>query len=137
MSNFRLARIQDAPTPADGRRVLIDRLWPRGISKEKAELDDWAKDVAPSAELRTWFHAASGHERDAEFAERYDAELDGDAQQAALAALRTAAREGTVTLLTAVKDPSESYLSVLIKRLESDDATPWHRGTGRHDSGLA
>lgn len=119
MSNFRLARIYDAPSSDDGRRVLVDRLWPRGISKEKAGLDAWAKDVAPSAELRKWFHAAGGHERDAEFAERYADELDGGEQQAGLANLRAAAEKEPVTLLSAVKDPPHSYLSVLLEALES------------------
>lgn len=118
MSNIRLARVYDPPSAEDGRRVLVDRLWPRGISKEKAELDAWAKEVAPSTALRQWFHAATGSERDAEFAERYSAELDGAEQQAGLRALRADAGKGTVTLLTAVKDPAESYLAVLLERLE-------------------
>ncbi|MCF2527913.1 DUF488 domain-containing protein [Yinghuangia soli] len=117
MSGFRVARVYDAPAAEDGQRVLVDRLWPRGLSKDKAELDDWAKEVAPSTELRKWFHAATGHERDDEFAERYAAELDGAEQQTGLAKLRAAAEKGTVTLLTAVKDPAESYLSVLLERL--------------------
>lgn len=113
---FRLRRIYDPVEPDGGRRVLIDRLWPRGISKERAHLDDWAKDVAPSTELRNWFHA-DPDERFSEFAKRYDAELAGSAQQDAIADLRDAASHGPVTLLTAVKDPADSYLSVLLKRL--------------------
>ncbi|NUP32614.1 MAG: DUF488 family protein [Streptomycetaceae bacterium] len=114
---FRLRRIYDPVEEDGGRRVLIDRLWPRGISKERAHLDDWAKDVAPSTELRNWFHA-DPDERFPEFAKRYDAELGGPAQQDAIAGLRDAAAHGPVTLLTAVKDPADSYLSVLLKRLE-------------------
>jgi uncharacterized protein YeaO (DUF488 family) len=114
---FRLRRIYDDVDPDDGRRVLVDRLWPRGIATDRARLDAWAKDVAPSTELRNWFHA-DPDERFPEFAKRYDAELGGDAQQAAIAELRDAARHGPVTLLTAVKDPEDSYLSVLLKRLK-------------------
>lgn len=114
---FRLRRIYDPVEKDGGKRVLIDRLWPRGISKERAHLDDWAKDVAPSTELRNWFHA-DPDKRFPEFAERYDAELAGPAQQDAIAGLREAAAHGPVTLLTSVKDPDDSYLSVLLKRLE-------------------
>ena len=73
MAEIRIKRIYDAPEAEDGFRVLIDRLWPRGISKERAALADWWKDIAPSPELRTWF----GHkaEKFAEFAEKYRAEL--------------------------------------------------------------
>ena len=73
MSEIRIKRVYDAPAGDDGYRVLVDRLWPRGISKERAVLDDWWKDIAPSPELRKWF----GHEpeRFAEFAEKYRAEL--------------------------------------------------------------
>ncbi|NUU20070.1 MAG: DUF488 family protein [Streptomycetaceae bacterium] len=119
---FRIARIYDEPSADDGRRVLVDRLWPRGISKDKARIDAWAKEVAPSSELRKWFHAATGHERDAEFAARYADELEGDEQRTGLAELRDAARTGTVTLLTAVKDPADSYLSVLLEKLRDAKA---------------
>jgi uncharacterized protein YeaO (DUF488 family) len=122
--DFRIARIYDAPGADDGQRVLVDRLWPRGISKDKAHIDTWAKEVAPSSDLRKWFHAATGHERDAEFAARYADELDGDEQRAGLARLREAARHGTVTLLTAVKDPADSYLTVLLDKLREDAGPP-------------
>ena len=71
--DVRLKRAYDAAEPGDGYRVLVDRLWPRGVSKERARLDEWARELAPSAELRTWF----GHdpERFAEFERRYRAEL--------------------------------------------------------------
>ena len=80
MTEFRLKRIYAEAEPGDGYRVLVDRLWPRGVSKQKAQLDEWCKDVAPSPELRTWF--GHQHERFTEFAERYRAELD--AQPAAV-----------------------------------------------------
>ena len=71
--DVRLKRAYDPAEPGDGYRVLVDRLWPRGVSKERARLDEWARELAPSAELRTWF----GHdpERFAEFERRYRAEL--------------------------------------------------------------
>jgi uncharacterized protein YeaO (DUF488 family) len=69
-------RVRDEPSPEDGFRVLVDRLWPRGVSKERARLDLWLKDVAPSTELRTWFHA--GPDRFDEFAVRYRDELAGN-----------------------------------------------------------
>ncbi|MDI2125978.1 DUF488 domain-containing protein [Yinghuangia seranimata] len=116
---FRLRRVQDPPEAADGCRVLVDRLWPRGVSKERAALDAWAKEVAPSTELRKWFHA-QGEGVFPEFAARYAAELEGDEQQAGIADLRARALDGPVTLLTAVKDPAGSYLSVLLEELTGD-----------------
>jgi uncharacterized protein YeaO (DUF488 family) len=114
---FRVKRVYDDPSPEDGLRILVDRLWPRGISKERARLDGWAKDAAPSDELRRWFHAAPADRRD-EFAERYAAELEGAEQQRRLGELRAQAAEQTVTLLTANKDPERSHVSVLLDRLE-------------------
>lgn len=113
---FRVKRVYGEAGPEDGVRVLVDRLWPRGISKERAELDEWAKDVTPSAELRRWYHAAP-QARYQEFAVRYAAELDGPEQQAGLAELRRRAAASTVTLLTAVKDPEHSHVPVLLEGL--------------------
>ena len=107
---FRVKRIHDDPDPADGFRVLVDRLWPRGISKDRAALDLWAKDAAPSTELRTWFHAHTGEF--AEFADRYRAELDANPQ--AVAQLRElAADHPTVTLLYSVRDATNNHARVL------------------------
>lgn len=102
-------RIYEPPSPADGHRVLIDRLWPRGISKEKARIDEWARDLAPSDELRRWF----GHrpERFEEFKARYTEELRDHAE--AIAALRRRARSGTVTLVYAARDSDHSNAAVL------------------------
>ncbi|WP_436774830.1 DUF488 domain-containing protein [Yinghuangia sp. YIM S09857] len=120
-TGFRVARVYDAPGPDDGLRVLVDRLWPRGVSKEKAAVDVWAKEVAPSAELRKWFHADPEARAD-EFAVRYADELDGDTEREGMDRLRAEAAKGNVTLLTAVKDPAGSYLSVLLAKLrESED----------------
>ena len=108
----KLKRIYDAPAPDDGRRVLVDRLWPRGIGKEEARLDDWLKEIAPSDALRKWF----GHDpaKWEEFRARYRAELQSHGEQ--LAELRTAASEGTVTLLYAAKD-AEHNNAVVLKEL--------------------
>lgn len=97
---FRVRRIYDPPAPDDGYRVLVDRLWPRGVSKERADLDLWLKEVAPSTELRQWFH----HEepRFEEFRRRYEAELETNP---AVDELRALAREHpVVTLLVGARD---------------------------------
>lgn len=96
--------------------MLVDRLWPRGLSKEAAGVDEWAKAVAPSGELRKWFHGGGSV---AEFRERYAVELRSEEAVAELARLRVAAAGGTVTLLTAVKDPGESHAGVLAALLTS------------------
>jgi uncharacterized protein YeaO (DUF488 family) len=113
--SIRVARAYEPASAEDGYRVLVDRLWPRGLSKDKAALDEWRKDVAPSTELRKWY----GHDPDkfAEFAARYRAELEGDEAQAALAELRRKAREQTVTLLTGSKDVAISDAAVLAEEL--------------------
>lgn len=114
-SALRVRRVYEPPEPADGARVLVDRLWPRGLSKADAQLAEWCKDVAPSSELRRWFH----HEgpRFAEFAERYREELAQEAVQAALEGLRERAAQGPLTLLTATKDVSVSHVNVLVEVL--------------------
>ncbi|MFI5801426.1 DUF488 domain-containing protein [Streptomyces sp. NPDC051561] len=111
----RVRRIYDAPAPDDGQRILVDRLWPRGISKDDAHLDAWIKDVTPSTELRKWFH---GHRDDYdEFARRYEAELATPTPAEALTHLRELAPKGPCTLLTAAKDPDHSHTSVRLRRL--------------------
>jgi uncharacterized protein YeaO (DUF488 family) len=104
-----IKRIYEAPSSGDGCRVLVDRLWPRGVSKEDAALDQWLKEVAPSPELRTWF----GHdpERFEEFGQRYRAELESNP---ALDGLLDTAREAeAVTLLYAARDPRCNHALVL------------------------
>lgn len=110
---FLAKRIYDAPEEADGLRVLVDRLWPRGITKEKAVVHLWLKDVTPSSELRQWIH----HDPTQwdEFRRRYFAELDQHPD--AVQQLRDAAGEQTVTLLSAVKDLARSHVSVLLEYL--------------------
>lgn len=108
-----IKRIYDEPSKADGYRILVDRLWPRGVSKEKAALDLWLKDVAPSADLRTWF----GHvpERFDEFVKRYDAELDSNP---ALTELEDLIKEHkAVTLLFSAHDPAQNQAKVLLDYL--------------------
>jgi uncharacterized protein YeaO (DUF488 family) len=104
-------RIYEEPESADGTRVLVDRLWPRGVSKERADLFEWLKAVAPSTELRTWY----GHEpaKFAEFARRYEAELAEPPAADAFAELRRLAAEGPVTLLTASRRADISEATVL------------------------
>jgi uncharacterized protein YeaO (DUF488 family) len=104
-------RVYDHRTDDEGARVLVDRLWPRGLSKDRAELDEWCKQVAPSTELRTWY--AHDPARFAEFRRRYQAELATGEQATALAHLRQLAGTGTLTLLTATKDPSTSEAVIL------------------------
>ena len=116
---FRLKRIYEEPAEQDGVRILTDRLWPRGMKKQDAEIDEWDKDLAPSADLRKWFHA-DREAREAEFSDRYRAELQADDQQERLAALRERAAKSTVTLLTGAADAPHSYLAVLLAELEQD-----------------
>jgi len=106
---LRLKRIYDPPTPDDGYRILVDRLWPRGVRKDAAALDLWLKDIAPSPELRTWF--AHDPAKFADFTHRYQAELD---HNPAVAQLRDLIRaHSTVTLLYAAKDPAINHAVVL------------------------
>src|SRR5690242_19724858 len=92
-----IKRVYNEHEPKDGARVLVDRLWPRGISKERAHIDVWLKELAPSNELRKWF----GHEPEkfAEFRRRYEAELRSEEAQAALRQLEDKARQGPLTLV--------------------------------------
>ncbi len=119
-------RVYDPPADDDGRRVLVDRLWPRGVRKEDAALDRWAKAVAPSTELRRWY----GHEpsRFEEFATRYRDELEAPQAAAVLEELAALAVGGErVTLLTATRDLEHSHVTVL--------ATVLRAVAGRHARG--
>ena len=117
-TQVRLRRVYDDPSSEDGVRVLVDRVWPRGLTKAAVHLDEWVKDIAPSTQLRRWY----GHqpERYTEFRRRYLIELR-DAQRAAtIDRLRKLARTGPVTLLTATKDVEHSQAAVLIEVLRDD-----------------
>jgi len=110
MGELRLKRIYEPPSSTDGHRVLVERLWPRGVSKEAARLDDWLKEIAPSPELRRWY----GHvpERWPEFQKRYRAELAGNGEL--VDQLIAHLRAGDVTLLFAAKDEARNS-AVLLK----------------------
>lgn len=110
---IRLKRAYEPAEPADGYRILVDRLWPRGLSRKRAGIDDWEKDLAPSTELRQWF----GHEpsRFPEFRRRYCEELGQ--RRPLLAGLRRRAREGTLTLVYAAKDTDHNDAVVLAQVL--------------------
>ncbi|MGW5384742.1 DUF488 domain-containing protein [Nocardia sp. NPDC003963] len=114
---FQVKRVYEAPEPGDGYRVLVDRLWPRGVAKAAARIDEWAKDITPSTELRRWFHEDPEHRR-AEFTERYRDELAAPAARDILDRLRErVAADPPVTLLTAVKEPGHSHVPVLVEQL--------------------
>jgi DNA-3-methyladenine glycosylase len=109
MHKIEVKRIYEPPTESDGYRVLVDRLWPRGVSKEKADLDEWLKDIGPSTELRKWFN--HDPERYAEFATRYRAELHGSDALARLRAI--CAAHTVVTLLFGARDTEHNEAVVL------------------------
>ncbi|HEY3483074.1 MAG TPA: DUF488 family protein [Streptomyces sp.] len=115
-------RIYEETSPKDGKRVLVDRVWPRGMRKEAAHLDEWVRDVAPSTELRRWY----GHEpsRFTEFRRRYRAELRDAAHRQAAGHLRDLADHDKLTLLTATKDVDHSQAAVL---------TEWLADAGRSE----
>jgi uncharacterized protein YeaO (DUF488 family) len=113
---FRIKRIYEPLEADDGYRVLVDRLWPRGLSKEAAAVDEWLKEVAPSHDLRKWFNHEAA--RWAEFGERYEAELQSPERAAALDRLREVGRErGTVTLLYAPREETRNHARLLLERL--------------------
>jgi uncharacterized protein YeaO (DUF488 family) len=113
--SFKIKRAYEKPARTDGARVLVDRIWPRGVSKAEAKIEQWCKEVAPSTVLRKWF----GHDpaRWAEFKRRYFAELDGHCE--ALAELRKLAQGKTVTLVFGAKDAEHSQAAALKEYLET------------------
>jgi len=106
---IKIKRAYDEPDINDGVRILVDRLWPRGVKKEDLKLDYWLKEVAPSDELRKWF----GHDPDKwpEFRRRYSRELDQNSDR--LKTIREAAKQGTVTLIYSAKDEEHNNASAL------------------------
>ena len=114
---IRLARVYDEPSAEDGHRVLVDRVWPRGFSKDRARVDEWCKDIAPSTALRKWY----GHDpqRFEEFDRRYRTELKDAERAHALTHLRQLAKAEPVTLVTASKDTAISQAAVLLDVLRS------------------
>jgi uncharacterized protein YeaO (DUF488 family) len=115
MMGVRIKRAYDPPEPSDGYRVLIDRFWPRGITRANAHVDEWAHELAPSSELRRWFaHDPALFE---EFRERYVRELAAHDEK--VEALRRRAREGTLTLVYAARDAEHNDAVVLAEILTS------------------
>jgi uncharacterized protein YeaO (DUF488 family) len=136
---FRAARIYDPLRADDGWRVLVDRLWPRGLTRDGAPIDEWCPEVAPSAQLRRWY----GHQPDRfpEFSRRYQHELQDPQRDALLQQLRARAARQRVSLLTATKDVANSHAAVLLAVLSSGteelsdpptspDGTPEEEGPG-------
>ena len=113
-SRIRVARVYDDVTPDDGQRVLVDRIWPRGVRKDDPRVGTWCKEVAPSKELREWYQHRA--ERFDEFAKRYEAELR---DSPALDELRRLSRRSVVTLVTATRELDISQAAVLAKLLKS------------------
>jgi uncharacterized protein YeaO (DUF488 family) len=115
-----IKRAYEAAASSDGYRVLVDRLWPRGLTKQALPLDNWDKDVAPTTELRTWF----GHDpkRWAEFQKRYRKELSSPAQRERLKELLKAAGSRTLTLVYGAKDEQHTHALVLQAKLKKLEA---------------
>ncbi|MGX5733983.1 DUF488 domain-containing protein [Bosea thiooxidans] len=116
MSRLLVKRVYDPPAPEDGTRILVDRLWPRGVSKDRIDL--WLKDIAPSDALRREFHG--NPDRWEEFRAAYAAELGGASAQAALATLDAKLKDGPVTLLYAAKDEIRNNAEALRLWLEKN-----------------
>lgn len=114
MSDIRLKRAYDKAAGNDGKRVLVDGMWPRGVRKEDAAIDEWLKPIAPSSELRKWF----AHDADkwSEFRKRYKKELASGEQKQCLDELRSYYRKGRVTLVYAARD-EEHNNAVVLKEL--------------------
>ncbi|MEO0248867.1 MAG: DUF488 domain-containing protein [candidate division WOR-3 bacterium] len=111
---IKIKRVYDRPSTEDGKRILVDRLWPRGLKKEETKVDEWLKDIAPSDTLRKWF----GHDpaRWADFKRRYKHELKDKAE--IIVQLRNEAKKGQVTLLFAAKDAEHNNAAVLKEVIE-------------------
>jgi uncharacterized protein YeaO (DUF488 family) len=116
-NSVRVRRIYQEPERNDGTRVLVDRIWPRGLTKARAAIDEWCKDIAPSPDLRKWY--SHDPDRFKEFGRRYRAELKDPRRAAELAHLRELALDRQLTLLTATKDPEISEAAVLAGLIQS------------------
>lgn len=112
--NIHIKRVYEKPRKEDGKRILVDRLWPRGLTKEKADIDLWLKEIAPSTELRKWF----GHdpEKWKEFQKRYRLELRANESQVAI--LKEQAKKGVVTLVYGAKDEEHNEALVITEWLQ-------------------
>ena len=114
----RVRRIYDRTEPDDGIRVLVDRVWPRGLRKDRANFDEWTRDVAPSTELRKWYN--HDPEKFDQFRSQYRRELEGPTRRATLEHLRTLLEGNPLTLLTATTDVEHSNATVLAELLRED-----------------
>lgn len=106
---IRIKRVYDPPERGDGRRILIDRLWPRGLKKEELKLDEWLKEIAPSNELRKWF--SHDPRKYKEFKKKYAKELEGKSE--ILAKIKTEAKKGPLTILFSAKDAEHNNATAL------------------------
>jgi uncharacterized protein YeaO (DUF488 family) len=111
---IQLKRAYDPPSKSDGARILVDRLWPRGLTKSKAQIDLWLKEIAPSTELRKWFHHEAANWK--EFQRRYRAELKNHGDKLQL--LRSKAGQGPVTLVFSARDREQNQAMILKEILE-------------------
>lgn len=126
----RIKRVYDPAAAGDGARVLVDRLWPRGLTKQAAGLEVWLKDVAPSNDLRKWYHAHL--QQWGEFRKRYLRELSNDAAHAALQQLHDLAEKPRgVTLLYASKDVEQNHALLLKQLIDGDRKPPTGTGPAR------
>lgn len=114
--NIRIKRVYEHPDKKDGERILVDRLWPRGLTKEKASVDLWLKDIAPSTELRKWF--AHDPEKWKRFRERYETEIRHNHDL--IKVLKQKAGKGTITLIYGARDEKHNEALVLKQFLERD-----------------
>ncbi|MCF6139021.1 DUF488 domain-containing protein [Pseudalkalibacillus berkeleyi] len=116
--SIQIKRIYEKQNSKDGKRLLVDRIWPRGISKQDANLDEWLKEVAPSPDLRKWFN--HDPERYEQFKKKYKKELDNDEDKSkAIETIQKLENDGKVTLLYAAKDVEHNHANVLKEYLES------------------
>ncbi|MGW1089419.1 DUF488 domain-containing protein [Streptomyces sp. NPDC002596] len=119
--SVRVRRVYDPQEDGDGTRVLVDRLWPRGVAKDRARIDRWLKDLTPSNELRSWYHEDRSGTRYDDFVDRYRAELADPSHTAAVRELVELVRAGgPVTLVTAVKDVPHSHVPVLVDHVKHE-----------------
>ena len=114
MKNIQIKRIYEDASPDDGYRILVDRLWPRGISKVRAKLDEWNKEIAPSTEIRKWFEHKT--ERFQEFSDLYKEELSDKKDE--LNRIKTIAEKQKITLLYAARDPKINQAIILLEVLK-------------------
>lgn len=113
---IQIKRAYDEVEEDDGYRILVDRLWPRGISKEKLQLDEWHKEIAPSTELRKWFHQSSGNFD--EFRKRYRQELKNSGEE--VKKLVSTAKNRSITLVYASKDRNQNHARILKEYIENE-----------------